>query len=75
MHNLLYYGNNYSVTSGHLLNYYKNYVNDNANENVANYRVNNNKTTISKLFEYKTKLIGSTTADDDRLDTEFFHKR
>ena len=50
------------MTSGSLLNYYRGEVNDSANENngANNYRISNNKTTISKSFEYKTKLIGST---------------
>ena len=36
-------------------------VNDSANEknNTSNYRKNSNKTTTSKAFGYKTKIIGS----------------
>ena len=51
MYNLLEYNDNYSMTSGGLWNYYRNEVNDDANEIVANYRINNNKTTISRSFE------------------------
>ena len=32
--------------------------------------MNNNKTATSKYFESKTKIIGSTPADDNKLDTE-----
>ena len=50
------------MTLGSLLNYYRGEVNDSANENngANNYRISNNKTTTSKSFEYKTKLIEST---------------
>ena len=50
------------MTSGSLSNYYRGEVNDSANENngANNYRISNNKTTTSKSFEYKTKLIEST---------------
>ena len=58
---LLEYNNNYSITSGSLWNYYRDEVNDDADKNdVANKKINNNKTTVSKSFVYKTKLIGST---------------
>ena len=42
---------NYSVTSGSLWNYCGYKVNNDANEIVANLRLNNNKTTKSKYFE------------------------
>ena len=47
-------------------------MNDDGNENNAagNYRINNNKATTSKSFEYTTKIKGSMPADDSRLDTE-----
>ena len=35
-------------------------INDDPDENDNNNRINNNKTIISKSFEYRTKLIGST---------------
>ena len=46
-------------------------MNHDANENntAGNYRINNNKTT-SKSFKHKTKIIGSTTANNSRLDAE-----
>ena len=55
------------LLQSHLCN---NLVNDDANENndTGNYRINNNKTTASKSFEYKPKLIGSTPADNSKLD-------
>ena len=59
MYNL--YSDNYSMASGILWNYYRDEVNDDANENnVDNYRTNNKKTTTSKYFKYKIKIIEST---------------
>ena len=44
---------------------------DDANgNNAANYRINSNKTTTSRSFKYKTKMIRSTPNDNNRLDTE-----
>ena len=53
-------------------NYYRDEINDSANENnnADNYRINSNKTTTSKSFEDKTKLIGRTPKDNNILDTE-----
>ena len=50
--NLLEYSDNSSMISGSLWNYYRDEVNDSANENndANNCRINNNKTT-SKSFE------------------------
>ena len=50
------------MTSGSLWNYYRNEVNDDTNEDhdAGNYGINNKKTTASKSFEYKTKIIGIT---------------
>ena len=47
-------------------------MNGDANENndAGNYRRNNNKTTASKSFEYKAKIIIGTPANSNRLDTE-----
>ena len=56
MYNLLEY---YSMISRRLRNYDRHEVSVAANENYGvNYRVNNNKTTTSKSFDYKTKMIG-----------------
>ena len=45
-------------------------MNDDADEkNDDDYRVNNEKTVISKSFEYKTKIIGSTLVNTNALDT------
>ena len=73
MYNLLEYNHNYSMSSGSLWNCYRNEVYDDANENnaVGSYRINNNKTTTSKCFEYKTKLIGNTPDNNSRLEVEF----
>ena len=47
MCNLLVYKYNYCMTSRNLRNYYRDEVNDDANgNNVANCRINNNKTTF-----------------------------
>ena len=72
MYNLLGYSDDYSMTSGSLWNYHTDEVNDYPNEkNVTNnYRINNNKTTKGKSFEYKTKIIGKTPANTSRLNIE-----
>ena len=70
MYNLLEYSNNNFMTSASLCNYYRDEVNDATNEIVANYRINNNKTTASKSFECKKKILGSTPANTSRLDAE-----
>ena len=56
VYNLLEYSDIYSMISGSLWNDYRDKVNDSANENndANNYRINNNKTTTSKYFEYTT---------------------
>ena len=71
MWNLLEYSDNYSMTSGSLWNYYRDAVNDSANENndANNFRINDNKTTI-KSFACKTKLIGSTPNNVNTLDAK-----
>ena len=69
MYNLLEYCDKYSMTSGSLWNFYRDEINDDANENVNN-RVNKNKTITSKYFEYKTKLIGSISDDNNVLGAE-----
>ena len=47
-------------------------MNDDANESNAagNYRINNNKTTTSRSFEYKTKMIGKTPIINNTLNTK-----
>ena len=74
IYNLLECSDNYSVSSGSLWNCYRDEVNDDANENNAagNYRKRNNNTATIKFFEYKTKIIGSTPSDNNKLDTEVF---
>ena len=58
------------MTSGSLWNYYKDEVNDAANENnAANQSIDNNKTTASKSFEYITNIVGKIPAIASRLDT------
>ena len=55
MLNLLQYSYNYSLKSGSLWNYYRDKVNDAANENdAANHRIKNKKTKTSISIEYKT---------------------
>ena len=71
MYNVVEYIVKYSMT-GCLWNYWRDELNDDANENndSSNYKINNNKTTTSKSFEYMTKIIGSAPADNSRLDSE-----
>ena len=63
IYNLLECSDNYSMTLRSLWNYYRDEVNHDANENndADNYIINSNKTTTSKSFEYKTKIIASAT--------------
>ena len=71
MYNLLEYSDNYSMTSESLWNFYRDEVNDKANENNDdNYRIYKNITIASKSFEYKTKLIGSTPNNYNILDAK-----
>ena len=47
------------------------YIDDaNQNNENGNYKINNNKATLGKFFEYKSKVIGSTPGDGNVLDTE-----
>ena len=72
MYNLLEYSDNYSMTSISMWNYYRNEINDSANENSDkdNYRINSNNTTSSTPFEYKTKIIGRTPTNNNILEAE-----
>ena len=71
MCNLLEYSDNYSITSRSLWNYYRDEVNDDANENNASrIKINNNEKITGKSFEYNTKLMGSTPDNNNVLDTE-----
>ena len=71
MHNLLEYCGNCTMTSGGLPSYYRDEVNDDANENnAARRKTNNSKTITSKSFEYKTKLTWSIPNNDNILDAE-----
>ena len=64
------YSDSKSVTSGSLQNYYRDEVYDDANENNSDgYRVKNENTSTSNFFEYKTKIIGSTSINNNKLDT------
>ena len=52
-------------------NFYRDEVNDDANENnAACNKISNNKTITSKSFEYNSKLIGSTPNNNNILDQE-----
>ena len=70
MYNLLESRDNYSMTSGSLWNYYRDEINNDANENANDKRVNINKIITSKSFEYKTKVIWSMPNDNNTLATE-----
>ena len=52
---LIKYSHNHFVISGSLWNCYRDEVNFDANEIVANYRINNKKSTTGISFEYKRK--------------------
>ena len=59
------------MVSGILWNYYRDEVNDYADRiDDNNNKINNYKTTTSKYFECKTKLIGSTPNNNSRLNAE-----
>ena len=71
MYNLLEHSDDYFITSGSLWNYYRDEVNDTANKNDApSNKINNSKTTASKPFENKKKLIERTSNNNSRLNTE-----
>ena len=71
MYNSLEYSDNYPMTSASLRNYYRDEINDDANQNNgANNRINNSKSITSKPLEYKTKIIGRTPDDNNKLDAE-----
>ena len=54
------------MTSGSLCYYYKDEVNGDANENnAARIKINSNKKITSKSFEYKAKLIGRATNNNN----------
>ena len=59
------------MTSGSQRKYYRHKVNDFANEIDENDNtINNNKTTTSIYFKYKTKTIGRTSNNNSRLNAE-----
>ena len=72
MYSLLEYNESYSMTSAGFWNCYRDEVNDDANKNdkAGNYRINNNMKTTSKTFQYKTKIIGSTSSYNHNFHTE-----
>ena len=61
------------MRSGSLWNYYRDEINDSAIEIINDGNNDgNNKTTTSKSFEYKTKIIGYTSNNNNNvLDAEF----
>ena len=59
------------MTSESFWNYYRDEINDDANENMAaNNRINDNKTITSKSFEQKAKSIGRTLSNNNILEAE-----
>ena len=60
------------MKSGSLQNQFRDKTNDDANENNISdyYKMNNEKTTASKSFQYKTELIASTPNNNSALHTE-----
>ena len=61
------------MISGSLRNYYRDEVNDSANETDDNdNKINNNKIITNKSFEYNTKIIRSTSNTNNILNAEVF---
>ena len=61
------------MISGSLRNYYREEVNDSANETDDNdNKINNNKIITNKSFEYNTKIIQSTSNTKNILNAEVF---
>ena len=60
------------MTLGNLWNHFRDEFNFDANEIVANRRLNNTKTEITKSFECKAKTMERIPANSDDLDTEVF---
>ena len=59
------------ILSGSLWNYFRDEVNDSANEIDNNDNIiNNKKTTTSKSFVYKTKIIARTSNNNNRINVE-----
>ena len=54
MYKLIEYSDSFSMTSESWWNYYRNELNNSANE-TDNNMINNNKTKANKPFKYKTK--------------------
>ena len=76
MYIFLEYSNNFSMTSGSLWNYYRDELNDSANEIDDNDNMINNKKAKTSRYktsirsssnEYKTKIIGRPSNNDSRL--------
>ena len=67
---LMYNIDNIFMTSRSLGKYYRDEMNDDANENIVDYNIINIKITKSRPFENKTKMIGNTPADNNVLNTE-----
>ena len=71
MHKLLKYSDNFSMTWGSLRNYYRDEVNKSAKEIDNNENmIKNNKTGANKSFKHKTKIIGSTSNSNSRLNAD-----
>ena len=70
MYNLLDYSENYYMTLESLWNYYRNEINDENETDDHGNTVNNNKSTKTKSFKYKTKIIGNAPNNASRLNAE-----
>ena len=74
MYNLLEYSDNYSMTSGSLWNYYRDEINYDENEsdnniNNSSDNDNNNINNNDKHIKCKTKIIGSASDNENKLNT------
>ena len=71
MYNLLEASESYSMVSGSLWNYYRDGMNDDANENNTNISITDNSNTVTnKSFEYKAKIIENTPVHSNTFDTK-----
>ena len=67
MYNLLEYGKNYSMAPGIFRNYYRNEMMMKIYNVAIDHRINNNKITTGKSFEYKTNLMEMTSNNNGIL--------
>ena len=71
MYDFIEYRENYSMTLGSFWNYYRDQINGSDSEiNYNGNEIKNDKRITRKSFEYKTKITGRKSADNNILDAE-----